>query len=74
MALMYTMSVFMILTPLLGMWVLTSRISRRSKTTILVSVAVAMVIIPIAAIWIFNGKSDVSIPLDLLRMAPPSHP
>jgi hypothetical protein len=69
MVVMYTMSVFMLLTPLLGIWILTSRISRRAKMTILVSVAIAMVVIPIAAIWLFNSKSDVSLPLDLLRIA-----
>jgi hypothetical protein len=67
MALMYTLSVFMILTPLLGMWVLTARVSRRTKTTILVSVAIAMVIVPILVIWLFSGNSG-ALPANLIRL------
>lgn len=53
--LLYILSFFMLLSPLIGAVLLTSKLSARAKVYLMAAFALVLVLVPIAAFWLFGG-------------------
>jgi hypothetical protein len=54
--LLYILSFFMLLSPLMGAALLTSKLSARAKVYLFGAFALVLVLVPIAAFWLFGGS------------------
>ncbi len=53
--LVYIFSFAMLLSPFVGLYLISSRLSLRLKILIFAAVAVTMIALPILAVWLFGG-------------------